>query len=77
MGLREEIAAEMRGPGGHCSVGIYLAKQPDRAEWEELFADPEITSSALYRLMMKHGWDSSDQPVQRHKRGVCRCGRSS
>ena len=75
MSLRDELEPP-KTQGGRCSVRTFVESQPDPAEWIELMEDPSIQHSRLFRLMKKHGFDKSDQPVSRHRAGECGCARA-
>jgi hypothetical protein len=72
MSLRDELEPP-RSNGGKCSVDEFLNVQPDRAEWDELLSDSTIQHSQIYRLLKKHGFPLTDQPVGRHRKGECAC----
>jgi hypothetical protein len=74
--LRDELEPT-RHNGGECSVEAFLSNQPNRAEWEDLLGDPSIQHTRIFRLMKKHGYPLTDQPVGRHRKGDCGCGRTA
>jgi hypothetical protein len=73
MSLRDELGT-VALPGPPCSVGRWIATQPD-PEWAELMADLTVQHSALARLARKHGLMASDVTFRRHRIGGCACAR--
>jgi hypothetical protein len=59
-------------------VGQLLADPPAGLSAEELRAaleDPRLQSAAIYRVLRRLGVAIGEQPIQRHRRGECRCAR--
>ena len=75
MSLADEARAFGRGPGGQCGVAKLLATlgQPEQAELEDALAS-SVSAARLAKAIKGRGWlYTSDQSLQRHRQGVCRC----
>lgn len=76
MSLRDELDPP-KSNGGICSVQAFVDTQDDAEEWVELLEDKEIQHSQLHRLMRKHGYGLTCNPVTRHRNGLCACVRAA
>lgn len=86
--LRGELEPP-KSNGGKCSVQTFVTThQPtncpggdtcraDPADWIELLDDKEVQHSQMHRLMRKHGYPLTANPVTRHRNGLCACGRAA
>jgi hypothetical protein len=76
MSLRDELDAP-KANGGRCSVKAFVTDQANPEEWIELLDDKSLQHSQLYRLMRKHGFILTSNPITRHRNGQCSCGRAT
>jgi hypothetical protein len=80
-GLEEDAQARTGGRGPTCQVSALLNYLPgDAAEHvEKALANPDITSTGLFRAIRDRMGDSRWTPsiwsIGNHRRGNCRCGR--
>lgn len=60
-----------------CLFQKYYAEldDTDRDKLKLAFANPEITTSYIYRVLAENGFMSSESTVRSHRKGTCRsCG---
>lgn len=76
MSLRDELDPP-KANGGVCSVKAFVTDQVDPEEWIELLGDSSLQHSRIHRLMRKHGFDKTANPITRHRNGQCSCGRAA
>lgn len=64
-----------RPRGGTCSVAAVLQQldDEDRQTLVEWIRNPDIESTAIAEHLAQHGVTLADQPLQRHRRRMCRC----
>jgi len=63
--------------GPTCSVKLLLASM-DEHERDTLIAafdDETIQSRTIWRVLIDEGYEISDSPIGRHRRGLCLCSR--
>lgn len=71
-----EFTAAMRGPGTLCWYAALPFTAERRAKLDEVLRNrPDITSSAISRVVKSWGFDLSHQSVRRHRQGDCECGK--
>ena len=73
MSLLDEIAAEVRGPGSRCSVGVLLEENPAGAAELQAALDSDYPATAISAALKKRGHTISDTTISRHRRGACQC----
>lgn len=80
MALADAFADETRRhpPGPRCNVGKLLERMPteDADAFRNALADREWTVTSIVRVLEEHGYIIGDQPIARHRRGLCRCGKT-
>lgn len=67
-------------PGPQCSVKTFLAtlNAHDRAELEETFARPSVKSRVIHEhILSTHEVFIGDQTIRKHRKGECKCLRTS
>jgi len=84
--LRDQLDPK-KYQGGICSVKSFVdthrgpcsAEGCDAtsADWIELMDDASVQHAQLHRLMQRHGYQLTRQPVERHRNGDCACGRTA
>lgn len=76
MGIFDEIAAESIRPAKPCVVGRWLSglEAGDIADVERALADPSIPTAHIMRVIARHGYTGSDNPIYIHRVGRCSCG---
>lgn len=73
--LLAECVQESRTFKVVCGVGKALVRLNGEAEaLEAALSNPDVTSTAIARVLKRRGIDVSDSAVQRHRRQVCHCG---
>ena len=78
--LLDEIKAIPTGlQGPPCGIATVLAQldSDDAVDLNIALADPSIEAKAIWRVLIARGFDISHQTLGRHRRGDCRCGRTS
>jgi hypothetical protein len=76
--LFAELAAEGRPPADTCSVAKLrdTLSEDDRHDLDRAFADPEITSAAISRVLSRrYDTNIKGHTVGRHRNGGCNCPR--
>lgn len=63
---------------GLCVVGrAYASWDAEDQEWfDAALADPTQTDIHVSEHLTAHGFPVADMTIGRHRRGVCRCGRT-
>jgi hypothetical protein len=67
--------AERKGPP--CTIGVLLEgmTKEDACALTEALADPALQSRAIWRALVAEGYEITDSPVTRHRKGLCLCSR--
>lgn len=73
MTIHDDIRSEQQPKGERCSVGMFLARSADAAEWVAAMADDAFQSASISRAMAKHGGDVKQPAISRHRRRACNC----
>ena len=88
MSLAAEVAAEPKGPGGTCPLGILIAGgtppgstnpqplDPDDRDWLGSVTGPgtrQPNSAKLTRTLAGRGYHLGGTAIQRHRRSACSC----
>lgn len=70
------VSAERKGPP--CTIRVLLdgMTKEDKQALTEVLADPTVQSRAIWRALVAEGYEVSDSPVARHRKGLCLCSRS-
>jgi hypothetical protein len=61
--LRAESNVQIHG----CSTCLWIAEQDNADTWDAAFRDPEITTTAIYKRMVKLGYKQSIAPAKTHR----------
>jgi len=66
----------LKGPA--CSIGSLLAGMDadDKVALQRALDDESIQSRTIWRVLVDEGYEVSDSPIGRHRRGLCQCSRS-
>jgi hypothetical protein len=64
--------------GPDCSIKTLLAGMDgaDREALQAALDDESIQSRIIWRVLIDEGYEVSDAPIARHRRGLCLCSRS-
>lgn len=64
--------------GDTCTMGLLLQRltPTDRADIEAALADKAIAATIIAKVLNEAGHRIGNDPVQRHRRGACHCGRT-
>lgn len=75
MGIFDEIAAEATRPVKPCIVGRWLLTLDtgDAADVERALANLSIPTAHILRVIARHGYTGSDNPIYIHRTGRCGC----
>lgn len=87
MSLRDELDPPKTN-GGKCSVQAFVDSHQSTTcpsdecdavagDWSDILSDKQVQHSQLHRLMRKHGYALTANPVTRHRNGLCACGRAA
>ena len=71
----QHAKAERKGP--RCSVAKLMDRMPaqDREALQAALDDDQLEARAIWRALLAEGYDITDQPLGRHRRGICQCSR--
>ena len=71
------VSAERKGPP--CTVRVLLdgMEHDDATALLDAMADPAVQSRAIWRALVAEGYEISDSPVARHRKGLCLCSRNA
>ena len=63
--------------GPLCTVGAMLSSMTpeDRDAVNQALNTPMVTSRTIWRVLVEEGYNISDTPIARHRRGMCLCSR--
>jgi IS30 family transposase len=74
---------EAEGPGDRspaiCRVSIVRAQlsPEDRAALDRVLADQRWTAARIAEVLGRYGYEMSAESMRRHRRGDCRCSKTS
>lgn len=76
MSLAADIRARTVVKGPPCSIRIILGALPpeDSADLIDVLADPTVTASAIVEGLRLRNVEVQATTIQRHRRGLCKCG---
>lgn len=78
MSFADDAASFAGIPGGVCSVGLLLdditTDDPDLAdEVRAALTNRRLSSTGIMRALRSRGWEITINPIERHRRGECKC----
>jgi hypothetical protein len=76
--LADRFASYKPAPKGPaCSIGSLLAGMDadDKVALQQALDDTSIQSRTIWRVLIDEGYEISDAPIARHRRGLCLCSR--
>ena len=79
MSLAERLRSVSKEPKGPpCTIRLLLdgMTKEDAQALTDVLADPTVQSRAIWRALVAEGYEISDSPVTRHRKGICLCSRS-
>lgn len=73
MGFIDDLGAKVERHGPRCTVAVWLEANPDTTDADLREGAAKYTAAAVWRLMRERGFESAQQTVSRHLKGLCAC----